>query len=52
MNQSGISAVRDAWLLRLGVLCRVMQIKAEHLSESYGEVCTQGEGGLTDRACN
>lgn len=42
MNQRGISAVRERWL-RLGVLCRVMQMKAEHLSESCGEVCTQEE---------
>lgn len=36
--------------LRLDILYRVMQIKEEHLTESYGEVCTQGRERF-DRQC-
>lgn len=51
-REAWIFAEKDARMLRLDILYRVMQIKEERLKESYGEVCTQGERGLTDNVRN
>lgn len=51
-SEAGIAAGEDARMLRLDIRYRVMQIKEERFKEIYGEVCTEKERGLTDKASN
>lgn len=51
-REAELAAEQDVRMLRLDILYRVMQIKEQRFKEIYGEVCTEKERGLTERASN